>query len=125
MTALFQTIIDFVPPPEVDLEGPLQMQVSALDYSSYIGVIGMARIRRGRLLRNTQVIIASVDGGERRGRVLQILAFHGLERVELEEAKAGDIAYTGIDGLKISDTLCDPEAVEPLPALRSTNPRSA
>ena len=87
MTALFRTIIDFVPPPEVDLEGPLQMQVSALDYSSYVGVIGIARIRRGRLRRNTQVAIASADGSERRGRVLQILAFHGLERVELEEAR--------------------------------------
>ena len=89
------------------------MQVSALDYSSYIGVIGIARIRAAACSCNTQVIIASVDGGEQRGRVLQILAFHGLERVELEEAKAGDIAYAGIDGLKISDTLCDPEAVEP------------
>ena len=123
MTALFQTIIDFVPPPEVDLEGPLQMQVSALDYSSYVGIIGIARIRRGRLRRNTQVAVANADGGERRGRVLQILAFHGLERVELEEAKAGDIiAFTGIDGLKISDTLCDPEMVEPLPALLVDEP---
>ena len=75
------------------------MQVSALDYSSYIGVIGIGRIRRGRLRRNTQVIIATADGGERRGRVLQILAFHGLERVELEEAKAGDIvAYPASTG---------------------------
>ena len=123
MTALFQTIVDFVPPPEVDLEGPLQMQVSALDYSSYVGVIGIARIRRGRLRRNTQVVIANADGGERRGRVLQILAFHGLERVELDEASAGDIiAFTGVDGLKISDTICDPEVVEPLPALLVDEP---
>jgi GTP-binding protein len=123
MTALFQTIIDFVPAPEVDSDGPLQMQVSALDYSSYIGVIGIARIRRGLIRRNTQVAVASANGAARRGRVLQILAFHGLERVELEEAKAGDIiAFTGIDGLKISDTICDPEALEPLPALLVDEP---
>jgi GTP-binding protein len=115
--------VDFVPAPEADSEGPLQMQVSALDYSSYIGVIGIARIRRGRVRRNTQVAIARADGTIRRGRVLQILAFHGLERVELEEARAGDIiAFTGIDGLKISDTICDPDAVEPLPALLVDEP---
>jgi GTP-binding protein len=123
MTALFETIVDFVPAPEVDSDGPLQMQVSALDYSSYIGVIGIARIRRGLIRRNTQVAVASANGAARRGRVLQILAFHGLERVELEEAKAGDIiAFTGIDGLKISDTICDPEALEPLPALLVDEP---
>jgi GTP-binding protein len=123
MTALFQAIVDFVPAPQVDSEGPLQMQVSALDYSSYVGVIGIARIRRGRVHRNTQVAIASAEGNVRRGRVLQILAFHGLERVELEEARAGDIiAFTGIDALKISDTICDPEMVEPLPALLVDEP---
>ena len=99
------------------------MQVSALDYSSYIGVIGIARIRRRRVRRNTPVAVASADGSVRRGRILQILAFHGLGRVELEEAKAGDIiAFTGIDGLKISDTLCDPDAVAPLPALLADEP---
>jgi GTP-binding protein len=123
MTALFRTIVEFVPPPEVDAEGSLQMQVSALDYSSYVGVIGIARIRRGRLRRNEQVVIASADGSQRRGRVQQILAFRGVERVELEEAKAGDIvAFTGVDGLKISDTICDPDAVEPLPALLVDEP---
>ena len=123
MTALFETIVRHVPAPDVDPDGPLQMQVSALDYSSYVGVIGIARIRRGRLTRNTQVAIAGADGSVRRGRVLQILAFHGLERIELEEAKAGDIiSFTGIDGLKISDTICDPEAVEPLPALTVDEP---
>ncbi|MBK8210957.1 MAG: translational GTPase TypA [Rhodospirillales bacterium] len=123
MTALFDTIVRNVPAPEVDPDGPLQMQVSALDYSSYVGVIGIARIRRGRLLRNSQVAIAGADGTLRRGRVLQILAFHGLERIELDVAKAGDIiSFTGIDGLKISDTICDPDAVEPLPALLVDEP---
>ena len=123
MTELFETIVRHVPAPEVDPSGPLQMQVSALDYSSYVGVIGIARIRRGRLTRNTQVAIAGADGKVRRGRVLQILAFHGLERVELEEAGAGDIiSFTGIDGLKISDTICDPDVIEPLPPLTVDEP---
>ena len=123
VTALFQTIVDFVPAPQVDSQGPLQMQVSALDYSSYVGVIGIARIRRGRVRRNLPVAIAAAEGSVRRGRVLQILAFHGLERIELDEAEAGDIvAFTGIDGLKISDTICDPDAVEPLPALLVDEP---
>jgi GTP-binding protein len=118
MTALFQTIIDRVPPPDVDPDGPLQLQVSALDYSSYIGVIGIGRIRRGRARRNANVAIAGAGGEVRRGRLLQILKFHGLERIEREEAGAGDIiAFTGIEGLKISDTVCDPDCVEALPAL--------
>jgi GTP-binding protein len=118
MTALFQTIVERVPPPDVDPDGPLQLQVSALDYSSYIGVIGIGRIRRGRARRNATVAIAAAGGEVRRGRLLQILKFHGLERIEREEAGAGDIiAFTGIEGLKISDTICDPECVEALPAL--------
>ncbi len=118
MTSLFQTIVERVPPPNVDPDGPLQLQVSALDYSSYIGVIGIGRIRRGRARRNASVAIADATGMVRRGRLLQILGFRGLERIEREEAGAGDIiAFTGIEGLKISDTLCDPDAVEPLPAL--------
>ena len=123
MTPLFQTIVDRVSPPEVDAEGPFQMQVSALDYSSYVGVIGIGRVRRGRIRRNTAVAIADADGGQRRGRVLQILSFHGLERIEREEAGAGDIiAFNGIDPLRISDTLCDPECVEPLPRLSIDEP---
>jgi len=123
MTALFQTIVDYVSPPDVDPEGPFQLQVSALDYSSYVGVIGIGRIRRGRVRRNSQVAVAGADGNVRRGRILQILAFHGLERIERDEAAAGDIVcFTGIDGLKISDTICDPEAVEPLPALTVDEP---
>ncbi len=123
MTPLFRTIVDRVPQPDVDPEGPFQLQVSALDYSSYIGVIGIGRIRRGRVLRNSQVAIVDVDGEPRRGRLLQILGFHGLERIEMEEASAGDIvAFSGIEGLKISETVCDPEAVEGLPPLAIDEP---
>ncbi len=118
MTPLFQTIIDNVPTPDVDLDGPFQLQVSSLNYSSYVGVIGIGRIQRGRIRKNSAVAIAAVDETVRRGRMLQILGFHGLERVEMDEAAAGDIiAFTGIDGLKISETICDPDAVEPLPPL--------
>jgi GTP-binding protein len=118
MTPLFDTIVQRVAAPDVDPDGPLQLQVSALDYSSYVGVIGIGRVRRGRIRRNSAVAIAAADGTTRRGRVLQILGFHGLERTELEEASAGEIiAFTGIDGLKISETICDPDAVEPLPTL--------
>ncbi|MBX2823641.1 MAG: translational GTPase TypA [Gammaproteobacteria bacterium] len=123
MTPLFETIIEHVPAPEVDVEGPLQMQISSLDYNSYVGVIGIARIKRGKLKTNAPVRIVSADGSERNGRILQVLGFHGLERIEVDEASAGDIvATTGIDKLHISDTLCDPTAVEPLPALTVDEP---
>ena len=118
MTPLFETIVERVPAPDVDPEGPFQLQVSALDYSSYVGVIGIGRIQRGQVRKNAPVTVAQASGGTRRGRILQILGFHGLERVEMEEAGAGDIVcFTGIDGLKISDTVCHPEAVEARPNL--------
>ena len=118
MDALFQTIVDRVSPPDVDRDGPLQLQVSALDYSSYTGVIGIGRIRRGKLSRNQQVTVIGSDGKTRKGKVLQVFGFHGLERVEMESASAGDIiTFTGIDPLSLSDTLCDPDHVEALPAL--------
>jgi GTP-binding protein len=123
MTALFQSIVDRVPPPDVDPDGPFQLQVSALDYSSYIGVIGIGRIRRGSVRRNSNITVVGTNGATRRGRVLQILAFQGLDRVERNEAHAGDIiAVTGIDALKISETICDPEAIEPLPVLSVDEP---
>lgn len=123
MTPLFQTIVDRVSPPAVDPEGPFQLQVSALDYSSYVGVIGIGRIRRGQIRRNSTVAIADTEGGQRRGRILQILSFHGLERIEREDAGAGDIiAFSGVDSLHISDTICDPECVEPLPRLSIDEP---
>ncbi|MGZ8996986.1 MAG: EF-Tu/IF-2/RF-3 family GTPase, partial [Rhodospirillales bacterium] len=118
MTPLFQTIVDYVPAPAADNDGPFQLQVSALNYSSYVGVIGIGRIRRGRIRRNSPIAVAAVDGSVRRGRILQILGFQGLERIEREEASAGDIiAFNGIDGIKISETVCDPDAVEPLAPL--------
>jgi GTP-binding protein len=124
MTPLFQVIVDRVAAPEVDPDGPFQLQVSSLDYSSYVGVIGIGRIKRGRIARNTPVSVATADeGAVRQARIMQILGFHGLERVEREEAQAGDIiAFTGIEGLKISETVCDPESVEPLPALSVDEP---
>jgi GTP-binding protein len=126
MAPLFRAIVDRVAPPAVDADGPFQLQVSALDYSSYIGVIGIGRIRRGRIGRNSPVVVADAGGGQRRARLLQILAFHGLERIERDEASAGDIiAFTGIEGLRISETLCAPEAVEALPALAIDEPTIA
>jgi GTP-binding protein len=123
MDFLFQTIVDHVAPPAVDRDGPFRLQVSALDYSSYVGVIGIGRIARGRIQRNAPVTIAAADGSQRQGRLLQILGFHGLDRIEREEAAAGDIvAFSGLDKLNISDTLCDPAAVEALPPLTVDQP---
>ena len=123
MQPLFQTIVDQVPAPRVNSEGPLQMQISALDYSSYVGVIGVGRITRGRLSPNTQVTVVDREEGRRNGRVLQVMGYLGLERVDVDAAEAGDIVcITGIEGLNISDTVCDPGAVEPLPPLSVDEP---
>ena len=123
MTPLFEAIIKHVHPPRVDPDGPLQMQISALDYNSYVGVIGVGRITRGRLKTNTQVKVIDSHAGLRSGRVLQIMGYHGLERVEISEAEAGDIVcITGLEQLNISDTLCDPNCVEALPALSVDEP---
>jgi len=123
MTPLLELIIDKVNPPEVNDEGPAQMQISALDYNSYIGVIGVGRIKRGRMKPNMQVIVAGSDGSKRKARILQVTGYDGLERVDVKEAQAGDIVcITGIDKLNISDTICDPEAVEILPPLSIDEP---
>ncbi len=123
MTPLFNEIIARVPEPEVDAAAPLQMQISALDYSSYVGVIGVGRITRGKLKPNTPVAVVDREGKKRNAKILQVMGFHGLERVEVEQAEAGDIVcITGIDGLNISDTLCDPTKVEALPALSVDEP---
>jgi GTP-binding protein len=118
MTPLFQSIVDNVPVPDVDLDGPFRLQVTSLNYSSYVGVIGIGRVQRGTVAKNSRVTVVGADGESRSGRVLQIMGFHGLEKVEMDEAQAGQIiAFTGIDGLSISDTICDPEhpdAMEPL-----------
>ncbi len=123
MTPLFEAIVEHVSHPDVDVVGPFRMQVSALDYSSYVGVIGVGRIERGSVRSNASVTVLSVDESRRNGRMLQILGFDGLERVEVDHATAGDIiAFTGIDKLKISDTVCDPNYVEALPPLTVDEP---
>ncbi|MDE2091124.1 MAG: translational GTPase TypA [Gammaproteobacteria bacterium] len=123
MTALFETIVKFTPPPPVDLDGPFQLQVSSLDYSSYVGAIGIGRIARGRITRNSSVAVIDHAGQVRRERVLQVFGFLGLHRIEVAEAQAGDIvAFTGIPAPRISDTLCDPEHVEALPSLSVDEP---
>jgi GTP-binding protein len=123
MDPLFEAILEHVPPPDVDRDGPFQMQISSLDFNSYVGLIGIGRIKRGEVKTNTQVKVIDRHGNTRNGRVLQILGFHGLERIEFEKAQAGDIiAFTGMDELYISDTLCDPEHVEELPHLTVDEP---
>jgi len=118
MSVLFQCIVDNVPHPKVDLDGPFRMQVSALDYSSYVGVIGVGRIQRGTVKLNDNVSIINKEGKIKNGKILQILGFLGLARVEKQEASAGEIImFSGIDGVKISDTVCDPKQVEALPPL--------
>ena len=123
MSPLMNLIIDQVKPPKVNDEGPLQMQISALDYNSYVGVIGIGRISKGKVKPNEQVIIAGSDKTERRGKILQVMGYNGLERIEVQEAQAGDIiCVTGIDQLNISDTLCSPDKVEALPPLSVDEP---
>ena len=123
MTPLFETIVSKVNPPPVDLEGPFQMQVSSLDYNTYVGVIGIGRIQRGSIKPNQPLVIVDREGVERKGRMLQIYGFHGLERIEVPEARAGDIiAFAGIENLGISDTICHPDKVEIMPPLMVDEP---
>ena len=123
MHPLLDMIIEQVSPPKVDLEGAFQMQISALDYSSYVGVIGVGRITRGTLAPNQQVMVLSANGDQRKAKVLQVMGYQGLERVDTKQASAGDIVcITGIQGLGISDTLCAPDALEALPALSVDEP---
>jgi GTP-binding protein len=123
MDALFQAIIKHVEAPRVDIDGPFQMQVSALDYNSFLGVIGVGRITRGKVKTNTPVKVIDSHAKVRTGRILKIMGYHGLERVDVDNAQAGDIVcVTGLDELNISDTLCDPDLVEALPALSVDEP---
>ena len=123
MTPLFDTIIDHVPPPDVDADGPLQLQVSSLDYDTYVGVLGIGRIRRGTVAANAPVSVVAPDGSSRRARVLELYGFHGLQRQKVPSASAGDIVvFSGIEDLGISDTLCEPGHEEPLPALTVDEP---
>jgi GTP-binding protein len=123
MNDLFEAIVKHVAPPQVDVEGETQLQVSQLDYSSYLGIIGIGRIKRGSLKPNQQVVVVGADGKERKAKVGQVFGYLGLERFETPEATAGDIvAFTGLGDLKISDTVCSPTAVEALPPLSVDEP---
>jgi len=123
MTPLFETIVSKVSPPPVDIDGPFKMQVTSLDYNTYTGVIGIGRIQRGTIKPNTPLVIVNREGVERKGRMLQVYGFHGLDRVEVQEARAGDIiAFAGIEKLEISDTICHPDAVEVMPPLSVDEP---
>ncbi len=123
MTPLFEAILRHTPPPEVDPDGPFQMQISSLAYSSYVGTIATGRIKRGTVRTNQAVAVIDRGGKRREGKVLQVLGFLGLERTEIKEASAGDIiAVTGIDPIYISDTLCDPSRPEALPPLTVDEP---
>ncbi|MFZ8928265.1 MAG: translational GTPase TypA [Gammaproteobacteria bacterium] len=123
MECLFQLIVDNVPPPRVDTDGPLQLQISALDYNSYVGVIGVGRITRGKARTNLPVTVVDREGHTRKAKIGQVKTYLGLELVDAEEAEAGDIiCVTGIDELNISDTLCDVDAPEALPPLSVDEP---
>jgi len=123
MTPLFETIVAKVNPPPVNIDGPFQMQVSSLDYNTYVGIIGIGRIQRGTIKPNQQLVVVNREGVERKGRMLQVFGFHGLDRVEVTEARAGDIiAFAGIEKLEISDTICSPELVEIMPPLSVDEP---
>ena len=123
MTPLIEMMLDKVPAPEVKKDGPLQLQISALDSNSYVGVIGIGRIKQGSVKPNDQVTVIDRDGVSRKGKVLQVMGYEGLERVEVDSAEAGSIVcITGIDKLNISDTICDPMHVEALPPLSVDEP---
>ncbi len=123
LTPLFEALVKHVPPPVVDAEGRFRMQISSLDYSSYVGLIGIGRIARGSVRPNQTVAIVDREGHQRQGKVLQVLGFKGLKREEVARAEAGDIvALSGIADIGISDTLCDPAAVEALPPLSVDEP---
>ena len=123
MTSLMEMIIQKVPAPKVNKEGPLQLQISALDSNTYVGVIGIGRIKQGTIQTNQQVSIINRDGEIRKGKILQVMGYQGLERIEINNAEAGSVVcITGIDKLNISDTICDPSFVEALPPLSVDEP---
>ena len=123
MSPLLDIILSRVPPPKVDLEGPFQMRISALDYSSYVGVIGVGRVQRGSISNNTPVVVVDANGKRRNARVLELLGYNGLSRVKVPRVEAGDVVCViGVENIGISDTLCDPSLVEALPALSVDEP---
>ena len=123
MTPMFETIVKNAPAPDVDINGSFQMQVTTLDYSSFVGAIGIGRITRGIAKKGMQVTLVKPDGTKRNVKMAQLLGFHGLERNEVDSANAGDIVgVVGIENISISDTICDPSAIDPLPALSVDEP---
>ena len=123
LTPLFETIVSKVPAPDVDINGGFQMQISSLDYNSYVGIIGIGRINRGQIKANSNVTVIDKEGKKRSGRVLQIYQLHGIDKIEIENATAGDIvAISGLEELNISDTLCHPDHIESLPPLSIDEP---
>ena len=123
LSCLLEAIIEKVPPPATDINGPLQMQISALDFSNYVGVIGLGRITRGEIVTGAQIVVVSRDGEERKGKILQVMGYKGLERSAIERAFAGDIVcISGVEGIKISDTICAVGHPEALPALQVDEP---
>lgn len=123
MTPMFETIVKNAPAPDVDVDGPLQMQITALDYSSFVGAIGIGRITRGVAKKGMQVALVSPDGSKRNVKIAQLLGFSGLERIDVNSANAGDIVgVVGVENISISDTICDSNAIDPLPALSVDEP---
>lgn len=123
MTPLYEAIVKYVEPPQVDLDGPFQMQISQLDYNNYLGVIGIGRIKRGKVKPNQQVTIIDAEGKTRNAKIGKVLSHLGLDRIESEIAEAGDIiALTGLGELNISDTICDTNCVEALTPLAVDEP---
>ena len=123
LSCLLETIVEKVPPPDTDINGPLQMQISALDFSNYVGVMGLGRITRGEIVTGAQVVVVSRDGEERKGKILQVMGYKGLERSAVDRAFAGDIVcISGLEGIKISDTICAVGHPEALPALQVDEP---
>jgi GTP-binding protein len=123
MTPLLDMIVDKVAAPDVDEDAPFRMQISALDSNSYVGVIGIGRITGGSIKPNERIIVVDKNLSERKAKILQVLGHHGLERVEIDEAKAGDIVcITGVEALNISDTLCHPDHINPMPPLSVDEP---
>jgi len=123
MTPMFEVIIDKAPAPNVDLDGPFQMQITSLDYSSFVGAIGIGRIERGVAKKNMQNVLIAPDGSKRNIKIVQLLSFNGLERHEINSANAGDIVgIVGIENISISDTICEPSKIDPLPPLSVDEP---
>ena len=123
LSYMLEVIVDKVAPPSADIDGPLQMQISALDYSSYVGIIGLGRITRGEIVTGDQVVVVDRNGEQRKGKILQVMGYNGLDRSPIDRASAGDIVcISGIEGLQISDTICSPSKPEALPPLQVDEP---